>query len=522
MSLRTHIVFKLLLISGYVRDQIHAVSSDSLMMLFPTSPNIEWHDVSPSNLICPDASLHREMEKGLALPVHRPTIGKTPNLSGTLCIAMELVTTCYKGFFGGVDVSISSNPSVISEDNCRKEIASQAQGDYRSTEHPQPVCSWMKTSSVRRSIITLNPLDVHYDPYSDTLYSSLFLGGKCQTNVCPTVFENRIWIPHESLTEFCSAEKLGESKIILYNTSNTQANLWSPDFVVSDDEIPCIMDFCGHKGLRFSSGDWVALSRDDIPKEDWVGEYFYHLRDCAPNTVVNVVDSSQDFNYISETLLDEFINEQCELTISKIKEGELVSRIELQTLSPRTPGFHPIYRYKPGTFQMSMTHYSWTLIRSTDVFPYIELSSHSNESIRYNYWTTDNRTGIIDGPNGLYILNKNLIYGLREEQTFKRILSKSSKQKFPLFNHKQSREPNFVKLLSYSSYSFSDDATLAEVLWHPIWTGMIVTGAGGLLVLVVIVYLKRDFVLKKVISCMKKSTKSTDDMSEEEGDYFDP
>nr|BBQ04826.1 glycoprotein [Culex pseudovishnui rhabdo-like virus] len=522
MSVRTHIVFKLFLITSYVGENILALGPDNLMILFPTSTNIEWHDVSPSNLICPGASLHQKMDKGLYLPVRRPTIGKTPNLSGTLCIAMELVTTCYKGFFGSVDVTISSNPSVISEDDCRKEIASQSQGDYRSTEHPQPSCSWMRTSSVRRSIITLNPLDVHYDPYSDTLYSSIFLGGKCQTDVCPTVFENRIWIPHESLTEFCSAEKLSESKIILYNSSDTQSSLWSPDFVIPDDKTPCIMDFCGHKGLRFPSGDWVALSRDDIPKEEWVGEYFYHLTDCAPHTVVNVVDSGQDFNYISETLLDEFINEQCELTISKIKEGDLISRIELQTLSPRTPGFHPVYRYQPGTFQMSMTHYSWIVIKPTDVFPYIELFSHSNESIRYDYWTVDNKTGIIDGPNGLYVLNKNLIYGLREEQTFKRILSKSSKQKFPLFNTKISQPLSVIKLLSYSSHSFSNDATLAEVLWHPLLIGMVLTCACGLLVLVMIVYFKRNLVLRKVLSCMKESTKSTDDMSEEEGDYFDP
>lgn len=522
MSPRIHIVFKLLIITSYVRKFTLVIGSDTVMMLFPTSPIIEWHDVSPANLICPETSVHQKMAEGLSLPVKRPTIGKTPNLSGTLCIAMELVTTCSKGFFGGIDVSISSNPSLVSEDECRKEIASQAQGDYRSNEHPQPVCSWMRTSSTRRSIINLKPLDVHYDPYSDTLYSSIFLGGKCQTNVCPTVFENRIWIPHESLTEFCSSEHLIESKIILYNSTGTSAAFWSPDFMVLDDEVPCIMDFCGHKGLRFLSGDWVALSRADIPKEEWIGEHLYHLTDCAPNTLVNVVDPGQDFTYLSDTLLDEFVNGQCELTISKIKEGDLISRVELQTLSPRTPGFHPIYRYKPGTFQTSMTHYSWVFVRPTDVFPYIRVTSHSNNSVSYSYWNVDNKTGIIDGPNGLYILNKNLIYGLREEQTFKRILSKSSKQKFPLFNNKIYKQLDVIKLLSYSSRSFSDDATLAEVLWHPVLTSMVIIGIIGLLVLILIVYLRGGHCLKKALSCTKSSAKSTEDLSEAEGDYFNP
>lgn len=496
--------------------------SHNMKILFPTSSKIEWHDVSPSNLICSTARIHQNIAHGLSFVVNRPVIGKDPKISGTLCVAIELTTTCSKGFFGGVDVTLSTSPADLSEENCRKEIASQNQGEFSSAEHPQPVCSWMKTSSTSRTVIHLSKMDAHYDPYSDTLFSSIFLSGKCRASFCQTVFENRLWIPQESLTEYCSTEHLVESSMMIYNSSSNGSSLWSPDFDISEEEKPCIMNFCGQKGLRFASGEWVALSRQSIPKAPWVGEHFYHLKDCDGHTTVNLVEAHQDLRHMTKVVLEEFIDEQCEMTVNKLKEGNMISRIELQTLYPRTPGFHPIYRYTQGKFLMGMAHYSWVSIESSEIFPYISIRSSLNKSIEYSYWTMDNRTQIIDGPNGLYILDHQLIYGLEEEQKFRRILSKSSKHVFPILPEQKTNGQSFVRLLSHTSYSFSDDASLVDVIWHPVLTCLIITAILLPSMIGIIWCTKNQVFIKELKSFAQRDVEPSEDISEAEGEYFNP
>ncbi len=516
------IILKSVLIITYSGGLISAGQMLNIKLLFPISQNIEWHNVSTSNLICPDINFHKRVDSGLSFTVHRPKIGKDPSITGTVCAAIELITTCTKGFFGGVDVMVSANPATITEESCRQEIASQARGDFRSSEYPQPVCSWMKTSTVKRTIVNLNSMEVHYDPYLDTLYSSLFLGGSCKGAVCPTIFENRIWIPHESLTEYCSSDHLIESKLIIYNTSESKTAFWSPEFRIVDEDNPCIMDFCGTKGLRFSSGEWVALSRQHVPKEAWVGEHFYHLKDCKKDTTVNLVETNRDVTYMTETILEEFMNEQCEITIDKIREGSLVSRIELQTLYPRAPGFFPVYKYTPGSFAVGMAHYAWVSVQPSNTFPYVSIRTSLNKSVDYKYWTMDNRTNIIDGPNGLYILKGKLVYGLEEEQTFRRLLAQSSKHIFPITSETNNIKRGFTQLLSYKSYSFSDDSSLTDAVWHPFITSV------GVSVLVIVVLIGSYIGVRKKIwqnLCIKNRESKradADDNSEEEEDYFNP
>ncbi|AGY80342.1 glycoprotein [North Creek virus] len=518
----TNLLINTVLVMAYLNKPIFAASQQNIKILFPTSFKIEWHDVSSSNLKCPNTNVHQNIDHGTSFIVHRPHIGKDPMISGTLCVSMELITTCSKGFFGGLDIMTSTSPADLSEEDCRKEIARQNQGEFSSSEHPQPVCSWMKTSSTSRTVIHLNNMDVHYDPYSERLCLSLFIGGKFRIPGVDIVFENRLWVPHESLTKYCSEEHLVESSLIIYNTTATKSALWSPDFDVAEDELPCIMSFCGQRGLRFGSGEWVAYPGRMFLLEPWVGEYFYHLQFCDSHTTINLVEANQDLKHMTKEVLTEFLDEQCEMTINKLKEGNLISRIELQTMYPRTPGFHPVYRYTPGKFLMGMAHYSWVSIEPSDIFPYVLIRSSLNKTIEYPYWTLDNRTNIIDGPNGLYILDRTLIYGLEEEQTFKRTLSKSSLHIFPIVSEQKNITKSFLKLISHKSYSFSDDASLVDVIWHPTLKYAITTSLIIAILLILICCARRQIFIKRCKYCVKTDARRPDDLSEEEGDYFDP
>lgn len=61
---------------------------------------------------------------------------------------------------------------------------------------------------------------------------------------------------------------------------------------------------------------------------------------------MNLVDRQEAIHNTVLSLLDEFLDLECEKVKFRIERGEMVSRVELQTSMPRFPGIHPVYRYQ--------------------------------------------------------------------------------------------------------------------------------------------------------------------------------
>lgn len=434
-------------------------------ILFPISDDIHWSLISKNNLKCPIGQRSQKIEDGLEIPIKIPTLGRSPSIGGYLCTSQKLVTTCSTGFFGGTTLSVATNPVTLSELECRDAVSRYAVGDITDVEHPEPACSWMKSSSTVKKVITVIPTKVHYDPYQNKALSLLFLKGSCTTSFCLTVFSNKVWISEESLTKLCTADHLEPSTLTIYRLNTTSSALWSPDIDTSDPTPPCIMKFCGTLGLRFSSGNWVALSREEVPRVPWVGDYFYYLESCPLSTRVNIVDQEERLRYSMTSLLDQFYDQECSLVVSKIREGMKVSRVEIQTLAPRSPGFHPVYKFTSGTLMVGMSQYKWVNVTHLTRHPYVLFKDQLGREYQWKSWTQSNCSDIIEGPNGLYVLNKTLIIGTEDIDEYKRIAHLSGKHTLYTIESEISNLSKPLVLPNSVDYQlFADESILYELL----------------------------------------------------------
>ncbi|AXQ04773.1 putative glycoprotein [Culex rhabdo-like virus Los Angeles] len=435
-------------------------------LLFPISVDLQWHPTMTSNLKCPSGQKYHKINTGVRIPVKIPNLGNSPSVSGHVCTATILTTSCSTGFFGGTTLTLLSSPSTLTESECQDSISEYLIGNIMSNEHPSPVCSWMKNSSTSRKIITVTPMRVYYDPYHNKLLSSIFLTGECTSSFCLTVFGNKVWISSESITSYCKDRHMEPSSLILYQSNKTFSVLWSSELDTSSLVAPCIMTFCGEKGIRFDTGNWVALDKAEIPRIDWVGEYFYNLVDCPVDSTINIVDQQERLHYAMLSLTENFFDEECMLTKSKLNDGLRVSRIELQTFIPRVPGYFPVYMYSPGSFLVSTSKYKLVNAVPVSEFPYVGFFDHDGREYTWNYWKVSNVTNIIDGPNGLYVINKTLIYGMNDIDEYKTIYQLSGKHKILTIDQLENKSSAPLVFPSSVDYQFSDDASLSDVVWN--------------------------------------------------------
>ncbi|AMJ52362.1 glycoprotein [Riverside virus 1] len=436
-------------------------------ILFPTSDNVQWHEVTPNTLVCPIGDSYDKIESGVTIPVKLPLIGTTINIAGSVCTFTKLSTTCSKGFFGGITLELHTEPLDVSESLCREEIQRVSEGAFSSSEHPTPSCSWMKSSTTSRTLISVTSHSVSYNPYADAFKSSIFLTGLCPSSVCRTHFYNRLWISDHSIKESCNESQMLEGSLVIYYNTNHTVTSWSPDIYISEYDSPCTMNFCGRKGLRYPSGDWMALDRKDIPQQDWIGEYFYKIKDCPTGSQVNIINDKELIQNAVLSLLDEFLDHECEKVKDKITSGDMVSRTELQTLTPRYPGFHPVYRYSPGKFEMGLSLYQQVTVESSPNYPYIIIRRSDGRLWSWPYWIASNTTDIIDGPNGLYIKNKTLILGIQDIEGYKRIARLSSHYRVPLAKQSPEHRTRQLHPGAETEYTFVDDSALTDLHWTP-------------------------------------------------------
>lgn len=61
---------------------------------------------------------------------------------------------------------------------------------------------------------------------------------------------------------------------------------------------------------------------------------------------MKLVDRQEAIHNTVLSLLDEFLDLECEKVKYRIERGEMVSPVELQTFMPRFPDIHPVYRYQ--------------------------------------------------------------------------------------------------------------------------------------------------------------------------------
>lgn len=440
---------------------------ETKMILFPVSDHIDWISLEPSQIICDNPSYSQELSSGIKIKGVSPHLHKNYKLKGFLCEKMELITTCNKGFFGGTTIKRKENYPDITKHDCQVSLneAENKISDYY--EHPTPVCSWMKENDNARTITVIKDYDIIFDPYSNKLISPLFVGGYCVESPCKTIFTNKIWISDVNNPPDCISEYLNNIVIFLNNPTNfTDYKIWSPDTYVSDFHSICTMNYCNKNGFLFPNGEWIGIDKSDIPHITSLGEFLYNVPTCNKSARLFLKEENSMVHEAETTDLDALLRFECEKTRELLLLSQPINRVQLQSLSPRIPGVHPVYRLMNNTIQTGFSNYRWLYFNYSSFFPYVSFYTYSGEEIKWSYWNQDKKLNILEGPNGIVIKNKKLIYSLLNTDSFIRDKKISSSIHYIVPEPSVTSIHISVKRPSSSGTYQEDDASVTDILPH--------------------------------------------------------
>lgn len=437
----------------------------NLALYFPVSDSITWSPLDPSEIVCEHKSRTPEMSSSIEMRGYLPILRQDYKVHGYMCTKVTLSTKCEKHFFGGTDVTYIEQHSKIHLQECLDAIHEFISGSFEPVTYPADSCSWMSMTVESKHFIHVQVSEMLYDPYKSILISELFPKGVCDGQYCKTIYESRIWIPDQLSKPECISRHLDTVLFYAKHHGSNIVEFWSPDMNVPINSQICFMKYCGIFGLRFIDGSWIGLQPKDVPTIDsYVENYIQKLPKCNPNTTISKAEKHYTEHIAEKTLIEKFLELECEKTKSKLYSNEPISRVELQTLTPVSPGFHRVYRLFNGSIEMGLSEYrEVSLVDPIGENPIIARTK-DNKLTKWKYWTHDSRQNIYDGPNGLYYHNGKVYSHIQDISSYKQSLGLSLKlriaiSKPTIFNSTTSLKEN-------EKYEFQhvSDKSLDEVV----------------------------------------------------------
>lgn len=249
-------------------------------ILFPTSPILKWSLANLSEIDCDTGGYQDVGKHGLRIKSYAPLLRDNYTADGYLCIKTVLTTECTENFFGSQSIKYYTDSSRISDMECSESILSWLKGDYKASEHPAASCSWLRTSAESNIQIEVRPHPVLFDPYEGNKISDLFTQGKCNKAHCYTNKEGVMWMSIDNHLPRCLKETLSQVYIFARKGEKGQYSFWNPDYPLQSTKRMCVRDFCGMSGFSFDDGTWIGISKDEIPKDDKLGEFLYKVDKC--------------------------------------------------------------------------------------------------------------------------------------------------------------------------------------------------------------------------------------------------
>lgn len=261
----------------------------------------------------------------------------------------------------------------------------------------------------------------------------------------------------------CLREILSPIYIFAREGENGHYSFWSPDYPLQSAKRICVKDFCGLSGFMFDDGTWIGIKKEDIPQQNKLGEYLYKLDRCSDPSRVKFQPEEVLIHSVEHTVFSLFLKKECERTKERLLSGEALSRIELQTLTPRSPGRHLVYRILNGSLLQSISDYQWVTVKKSPHRPYISFITEDKKSIEWLYWSHNALLNLTDGPNGLHIRGSNLIFPGRTISDYEHILQNSIKQRIGISHL------NIISLPHTQRYHIAlfphfNDTSLSEVI----------------------------------------------------------
>lgn len=188
----------------------------------PTGILEPWAPVDPSSISC-------------SIPIDPDNIDNNKHLEGTLIgkdlstssevvtvfQRWSLLTQCRTGLFFGNSITHVFQPKPITESDI---ISSTSFQNFRFNppipDYPEPECTWLKTLTTEKVVITQRSLRVTYDIHTNTIHSALLAKGRgCSSEFCAGVDVNTM-LRRDQTDSSCRAEHT-EITLHLQNTGLT-------------------------------------------------------------------------------------------------------------------------------------------------------------------------------------------------------------------------------------------------------------------------------------------------------------
>lgn len=430
---------------------------------FPTSPILKWSMANLSNINCNTGGYQDVGKHGLRIKSYAPLLRENYTSEGYLCIETIFTTECTENFFGGQTIRYSTESSNISSLECSDAIISWLHGDYQSSEHPAASCSWMRTSAESSVHVDIRFHPVLFDPYEGTKISELFIHGKCNKAHCLTVKEGMNWMSLDNHLPQCLKETLSPIYVFAREGDKGHYSFWSPDYPLQSAKRICVKEFCGMTGFTFDDGTWIGILKEEIPQNDKLGEYLYKVERCNNQSKISVQPEEILIHSVEHTVFSLFLKKECEKTKERLLNGEALSRIELQTLAPRSPGRYPVYCLLNGSLLQSISDYQWVTVSKSPHRPYISFKTEDNKKIEWLYWSHNSLLNLTDGPNGLYIRGDNLVFPGKTISDYEHMLQNSIKQRMEISHANIMRMP-YNQRYHIHLFPHFNDTSLTEVI----------------------------------------------------------
>lgn len=382
-------------------------------------------------------------------------------------MGVRLHTRCSKGLFGGLDIEYLEQHFEPSESECVTGVHKVLDGTADFEAYPVESCSWMRTNTETKTFIKITKRNVMYDPYENVAVSELFQNMKCLSNFCPTIHQGQFWLPNEHHRPTCIKDHLDKVIFFIQPKGRQVMNFWSPDFNAPSGHQLCTMKFCGMYGFLFHDNTWIGVDKAKFTTDPDIKYFMYDVPECNKTTRLNLVEEEYSVHVAEETLLDKFLETECLKTKESLILGEPVSRVQLQSLAPRVPGLHRVYRLINGTIETGVGEYRLVALRQPTGNNPIVVEDSSGTVIRWNYWTYDKKHNIIDGPNGLFLHNNVLSFHNMNIEEYQNAVALSLKQVIPLPGVSiKSRMGKFSDEVSVTYNKVNDESLSAVQLFH--------------------------------------------------------
>ncbi|AJR28475.1 glycoprotein [New Minto virus] len=447
------------------------------------TPITPWKAATHNNLICPPPatriSTSLSPSFNYTVPNPRNLMGHMQH-DGWLCVSSLYATTCDTNFWGHQTITQSNLPVRMTSAACKKAVREHILGELAPPRYPDPYCYWMASHTQAITQIRVIEHPVTSDLYTETFVNSLFPGTHCAMNPCTTVHPDTMWETTTIIKKDCKI--LPNSNFTGYKDPRRPDREW---VVIDNDSAiylagSCHMQYCGQKGLRTASGQWIPYEGPtkypDCP-ESWLTRSTEHSNELKVNLEVQEVESRR----------------ACIEATQRIRDGAPISFHLLSYFQPRRTGYYHVYRIYKGILQYSKAWYE--PLKDLNPSGKYTLGHFPNSSIYKIDPVRADKNGTLSAFNGVHVAPDGTII-VPEVELFKDTYSDTLLyQKARLIDHPATAiQANYTTLVphytSTTSFHRPDLTAWGASVWSAFWGKVMLISMAVASVLIIYVAIK--------------------------------